>query len=185
MRLRRLASLVALTAAATVAAPAAAGAACSLTLIVVPCLQATWPTATVSFGSVNAGTTTTSAEQLITVSANVSWGIKVSADQVGGRPREWNGSSYVASSPKILTNPLQWARTSIDGTPTASPVYTDLSTTAANVLTGRGATGCVIGLLCGFDDIGVRLRLRTTFSDRRASPNLYRLLVTYDAQTGF
>lgn len=184
MRWRRLGGCLAAAAMAALAVPAAAGAACTLTLIVVPCIDVSWPSASVAFGTVNAGTTTTSAEQVVTVSANVSWGMRISADQTGGRPKEWTGASYVAGSPKILTNALQWSRSSIDGggTPTA---YTDLSTSAASVVSGRGATGCVLNLLCGTDDIGVRLRLRTTFNDRRASPNSYRLLVTYDAQTGF
>lgn len=174
---RALRWLVALTA-ASFALPATAGAACTLTLILVPCIDVTWPSGSVAFGTVPAGTTTTSAVQTLGVSANTSWGIRVSADRTGGRPTEWNGSSYVSTSPKVMANPLQWAR---DGTST----YTDLSTTATSVLTGQSATSCVLGLACGSVNVGLRLRLRTSYSDRRASPNNYRLLVTYDARTGF
>lgn len=180
--MRRGALLVALV--AGLVWPAAAHGACTLTLVVVPCIQVDFPASTLALGTVDAGTTTTSAEQVMTVSANVSWGLRVSADRTGGKMAEWTGSAY-AASPKVLTDPLQWARTSLDGTPTASPSYAALGTSPAAVVTGRGHTGCVLNLLCGTDDVGVRFRQTTHFTDRRASPNSYRILVTYDAQTGF
>ncbi|HYF24887.1 MAG TPA: hypothetical protein VD931_04025 [Baekduia sp.] len=143
-----------------------------------------WPSADVALGNVAPGTTPTSAEQIINVSANTTWGIRVSADQAGGRMKEWAPSGYIFPSPRVMTNPLQWALTSVAGS-AQSPSWADLSTTAANVVSGQSHTGCVLGLLCGTRDIGVTYRVRPTFSDRRAAPNSYRLLVTYDAQTGF
>lgn len=169
--------------AALLALPAAAGAACTLTLILVPCIQVDWPSQPVSFGTVQAGTTTTSAEQLLSISANTSWGVRVSADVAGGRAREWNGSSYVAGG-RVLTHPVQWSLSSLGGAAQGLS-FSNLLTTTTGLLSGRPSTGCVLGLLCGTVGVGVRLRLRTSFADQRVAPNTYRLQVSYDAQTGF
>lgn len=179
-----LAAAVAASALTVAALPGVASAACTLSLVVTPCLQATWPGTPVAFGSVDAGTTTTSAEQLITVSANQSWGIRISSDLADGRMKEWDGSAYDTSSPRSLTEPLAWGRSSLAGA-VQTPSWTALSSTPATVVAGRPATSCVLGSLCGVESVGVKYRLTSRFADRRAAPNQYRILVTYDAQLGF
>lgn len=184
---RRIPSLAAAACSALVLAgllPERASAACSLPLVLVPCIEATFPASPSSFGALDAGTTTTSSEQLITVSANQPWGIRVSGDVAGGRMREHNGTAYVTPAPRVLTNALKWGRSSLGGVP-QTPVWTDLATAPAAVVTGQPATGCVLGGLCASTTVGVKYRQQTSFSDRRVAPNSYRVLVTYDAQLGF
>lgn len=179
-----LAAALAASALTAAALPARAQAACSLSIVLTPCIQATWPGGSVALGTVNAGTTTISPEQLITVSANQSWGIRISSDLANGRMREWTGSAYATPTPRTLSQPLQWARSTLAGVP-QTPSWASLSSTPAAVVSGRGATGCVLGALCGVETTGVKFRLTTGFSDRRAAPNSYRILVTYDASLGF
>ncbi len=154
-----------------------------LNLVVIPCLEASFP-ADVSLGTaLDAGTTTTSAQQSVVVSSNQSWGLRIQSDLADGRMRQWNGSAYVAS-PRNLTNPLTWGLTSLGGIP-QTPSYTALTSSPTTVVTAQGATGCVLGLACGTTTVGIRQRLTTTFSDRRVSPDTYRLRVTYTASHGY
>ncbi|WP_354698138.1 hypothetical protein DSM112329_03803 [Paraconexibacter sp. AEG42_29] len=178
-----MAGTVAVACTALAAAPAPAHALCSVSLLS-PCLQLSMPASPLALGTVSAGTTTVTAQQALTVSSNVAYGVKVSTDLVDGRPKEWTGAAYVVAAPKILANALEVARTSYDGTPT-TPVWRALNSTPYLLGTGLGPTGCLIGLLCGTHDLGVRYRLRSSFSDRRASPNSYRIQVTYTADHAF
>src|SRR4051812_49951214 len=92
-------------------------------------LAATFPS-NYAFGTLTVGGSgNTSTEQLVNVKSNASWGVKVSSDQTAGKMREWDGSAYVASG-NILANAMQWALTSVDGTPVGSPTYANLSSTA-------------------------------------------------------
>ncbi len=164
-------------------APPAAQAGCALNLVVIPCLEATFP-GELSLGSaLDAGTTTTSGQQDVVVSSNQSWGLRIQSDLADGRMKQWNGASYVGS-PRILTNPLRWALTSLAGVPVA-PTYAGLTSTPTTVLTGQPTTGCVLGLTCLTTTVGIRHRLTTTFADRRVSPDSYRVRVTYTASHGF
>lgn len=144
----------------------------------------TWPASGLALGTVNAGTTTVSAEQTISVSSNLDYGVKVVSDLADGRMKEWTGAAYVASSPKVLTTALDVAKTSFNGT-TYAPSWQALSSTPFLLGTNLGPTDCLIGLFCGSRDLGVKYRLRTSFADRRASPDSYRILVTYTADHGF
>lgn len=163
------------------AAPASA--ACELNLILLPCLEASFP-ADLALGDGDAGSTVTSAEQTVTVSSNQSWGLRIVADRADGRMREWTGSAYETVSPRTLTGALRWGLTSIAGAP-QTPTYADLSDSAAAVVSGQSATACVLGLACGTRAIGVRLRQAFTFGDARIAPRTYRLRVTYTASHGF
>ena len=130
----------------------------------------------------DAGVAHVSPEQVITVSSNADWGLKISADRADGRMAEFAGSSYVAD-PKVLTNPLQWGLTRV-GLSARTPAWTDLSATAATVLSGQPPTSCSL-TGCLSVDVGVKYRLVTSFADRSAAPNSYRIRLTYTAQHGF
>lgn len=140
------------------------------------------PTST-ALGTLDAGTTGTSAEQAITVSSNQPWGIKVASDAADGRMREWTGSAY-AGAAATLTRPLQWALTSLGGIP-QSPAWTDASSAQATVVSSRPATACAVGTVCGTETVGVTYRQAIAFTDRRTAPNTYRLRLTYTAEHGF
>jgi hypothetical protein len=163
--------------------PSSAQALCTVSLLT-PCLEVTWPAASLALGTVNAGTTTLSGEQTMTVSSNLDYGVKVASDLADGRMKEWTGAAYVGASPKILTSALDVAKTSYNGT-TYTPAWHALTSTPFLLGTNLGPTDCLIGLFCGSRDLGVKYRLRTSFADRRASPNSYRILVTYTADHGF
>lgn len=159
-----------------------AEAACSVSLLT-PCLQLSMP-APVALGSLDAGTTSVSGEQAFVVSSNVAYGVKVSSDLVDGRMRQWTGAAYVAAAPKVLSAPLEVGRSSYNGTPSVLTWHA-LTDTPFLLGTGLGPTACVLGLLCGTHTLGVKYRQRTSFADRRASPDSYRILVTYTADHGF
>jgi hypothetical protein len=163
------------------AAPAAAQANCTLTLVVVPCIELSVP-ASYAWGSLNPGTST-SAQQTAVVSSNLGYGVRVSADRADGRMAEFNGSGYVSGG-RTLSSPLQFGLTSIDGS-ARTPSWTSFSGSDQTLVSGRGHTGCVIGLLCGTDDLGVTYRQSVSYADRRASPNSYRIRVTYTASHGW
>ena len=167
----------------------AARADCALGLLV-PCIQVTMPASPLSLGTVGAGTTTISAEQLINISSSSDFGVKVSSDLVDGRMKEWTGAAY-AASPKILTTPLDVAKTSYNGA-TNAPAWQALTSTPSLFGTGSGQgfgpTDCltvIVTYVCGSRNLGVKYRLRTSFADRRVNPNSYRILVTYTADHAF
>ena len=149
-----------------------------------PCIELSMPASPLALGSVTPGTSTTSAEQTLTISSNLGYGVKVSSDLSDGRMKEWTGAAYVASSPKILATALDVAKTSYNAT-TYTPSWHALSSTPYLLGTGLGPTDCLIGLLCGSHTLGVRYRQAATYADRRASPNSYRVLVTYTADHAF
>lgn len=159
-----------------------AAAACTLDTLLIPCIEMSVP-ASADLGTLDAGTTGTSADQSLVVSSNQSWGVKVASDAATGRMREWTGSAY-AASPATLTNPLEWALTSVGGSP-RTPSWAPASSSQASVVSGRPATGCTLGALCGTETIQVRYRQSISFSDRRVAPNRYRVRLTYTAQHGF
>lgn len=147
-------------------------------------MQLTMPASPLALGTVGAGTTTVTGEQTLTISSNVAYGVKVSTDLTDGRMKEWTGAAYVASAPKIMATALDVAKTSYEGT-TYTPSWHALTSTPFLLGTGLGPTDCLLGLFCGTHALGVKYRLRTSFSDRRASPNSYRVQVTYTADHAF
>lgn len=136
-----------------------------------------------AIGTLNAGTTTVTAEQGIVISSNLQYGVKVSSDLVDGRMKQWTGAAY-AASPKVLTNALQVSESSYNGTPSVLSWH-PLTSTAYLLGTGLGPTDCLVGLLCGSHTLGVKYRLTTSFADRKVSPDTYRVLVTYTADHAF
>jgi hypothetical protein len=183
--LRRLAlAAVATTLSATailIQAPPAPAASCGLVGLVGSCISVDFPVATsYAFATRNAGTTSTSTEQVFTISANTTWGIHVYTDLANGRMKEWNGTAYVASSPKIMLNPLQWRLSSKGGAAQATS-FADLSTTPSTVVTAQPDTGCLLSL-CGTTTLGVTYQSRPSFSDPART---YRVLVTFDAANGY
>ena len=177
MHFRRILITGALTATALVVVAAPASAGCSLSLV--HCLDITISPGALSLGTANSpATTATSSEQIVRVESTKTWGMRIKTDIASGRPTEWNGTGYVGS-PRILGSPLQWGLTSIAAV-AHTPSWTNLSSTSATVVSGR-ASNCVLTLVCVFTDIGVKLRQAFAFSDRRADPNTYRVLVTYEA----
>jgi len=143
-------------------------------------LVATFPSA-YSFGTLTVGGSgNTSTEQVVNVKSNASWGVKISSDQTAGKMREWDGSAYVASG-FILANPLQWALTTLAGTPVGSPSYANLSSTATSVTTGQAATGDT-GV-----NVGTTFNQLVSYADNASltTGHSYRVLVTYDAEQGF
>ena len=149
------------------------------------CLVVTFPSGPLNFGSVNAATSTISAEQAMSVAAGNTWGIKISSDQAGGKMKEWTGSAYVSSSPKIMHNALQWRVSSINGANQATS-FANLSNTPSVALTNQPITGCVLVLLtCTDIPLGFKFKLNTSFSDANAGANDYRIQVTYDVALGY
>ena len=143
-------------------------------------LAATFPTA-YSFGTLAVGGSgNTSTEQVVNVKSNASWGLKISSDQTAGKMREWDGSAYVASG-NILANSLQWALTTLGGTPVGSPTYANLSSTAT-LVSGSQARSGDSGV-----DVATTFKQLVSYADQAtlSGANTYRVLVTYDAQQGF
>lgn len=159
-----------------------APAACSLNLVLTACIEMTVPSGA-TFGELDAGKASSGGEQAVQVSSNQSWGLKVGSDAPDGRMREWTGTAY-AETPAILTHPMEWGLTSLAGLP-QTPTWTAMSSTPATVVSGRPATACLVGGLCGTETVGVTYRQPVSFADRSAGSHDYRLLVTYTAQHGF
>jgi len=184
LRAALLLVVLALAAALPAARPLRAHAAdCSLSAV--PCLDASFPAAYALGSTLNAGTTTTSPEQVLEVSSTASWGVRIQTDLIDGRMKQFSGGAYVSSG-RILANPLTWGLTSIAGS-SQTPVYSALSSTPATVVAGQPGH-CVqvaVSLVCSSSTVGVRHRLTPSFTDRRVAPHSYRTLVTYTASHGF
>jgi hypothetical protein len=158
--------------------PAAAGAACSATPA---CLEATFP-APYAWGALDAGARgTKSAEQVITVTSNEPWGVRVASDLADGRMKEWDGTGYVTASPKSLVNPLEWTLTRIDAA-TQPLSFTAFSSTAASMLSEQPST---CATTCATAEIGVQYRQVVSYADAAAGVNDYRIDVIYEAGQGF
>jgi hypothetical protein len=147
----------------------------------VACLEATFPAGYV-WGALDAGNSgNVSGEQVITVTSTAPWGIRISSDLDDGRMKEWTGSAYVASAPRVLGNPLTWGLTQIGSTP-QTPDYQPLSSTPASVVSGVAST---CSATCGSTEIGVRYRQVVGYGDVSAGTNDYRLQVSFEAAQGF
>lgn len=140
-------------------------------------LEATFPTS-LNLGTLTPGAATTSAEQSVLVKSNALWGLRVSTDVADGRMTEWDGTAYVASSPKVLTNPLQWRLSSLGGAAQATS-FAALSNTQALVTGSQGLT-TDLGT-----SIGVTFRQAASYADPSAGANDYRIVVTFDASQGY
>jgi hypothetical protein len=164
--------------AAAIGSPPGAAAACSTTPA---CLEASFPP-DLAWGQLNPGAAASeSPEQVMTVTSNQSWGVRISSDVAEGRMTEWNGSAYVATDPKVMSRPLDWALSRI-GVEAQPPSYQALSTTTAAVISNQPST-CPVD--CSSVEVGVRYRQVVGFADAPAGANDYRIAVTYDAGQGF
>lgn len=164
--------------ATTVAAPAMGATSQSSTQAIsgtpTPELVATFPSA-FTFASLTPSVAATSPQQTVNVKSNVTWGLRVSADNA--TLRRWNGSAYVAGS---LSSALQWARTSLGGTPVGSPTYASIATSTADVIAGQAVTADA-GV-----DVGVTFRQPVSYTDNASiGTDTYRVVVTYAAGQGF
>jgi hypothetical protein len=158
--------------------PAEASAAC---LATPACLEVSFPP-DFAWGQLDPGPVANdSAEQLIAVTSNELWGLRVASDLADGRMTEWNGSAYVVAGPKTLVHPLRWSLSSID-TVGQPPSYQALSAAPGTVLSNWPST-CPGA--CAPAQIGVRYRQFVSFADEPAGANSYRIQVTYDAGQGF
>ena len=170
--------LVLAVAVAAMVWPAEAPAAC---LATPACLEVSFPP-DLAWGQLDPGPAAhDSAEQMIAVTSNELWGLRVASDLADGRMTEWTGGAYVVAAPKTLSHSLRWSLTSIDaiGEP---PSYQALSSAPGSVLSNRPST-CPGA--CASAQIGVRYRQLVSFADEPAGANDYRIQVTYDAGQGF
>ena len=152
----------------------------SVTADVADTLEATFPAA-YAWGNLNAGSTgNESAEQTITVKSNKAWGAKISSDIASGKMTEYNSSTgYVALTPKVLTNALQWRLGSLAGAAQATS-YAAISSTQASLTTGQGATGDS-GVA-----VGAKFKQVISYADVSAGAlNDYRILAQYDVAQGY
>ena len=158
--------------------PAEAPAAC---LATPACLEVTFPP-DFAWGQLDPGPAgNESAEQMVAVTSNELWGLRVASDLADGRMTEWTGGAYVVGTPKILSHPLRWSLSSID-TVGQPPSYQALSSAPGAVLSNQPST-CPGA--CASAQIGVRYRQPISFADEPAGANTYRIQVTYDAAQGF
>ncbi len=176
---RLLLPAVALLLAAAPAAQAATSATgnSAVTANIASSLEATFP-GTYAFGGLVPGDNL-STEQVTTVKSNAGWGLKVTADQADGRMAEWSSVvGYVPLVGKKLTNPLEWSVSSVGGT-AQSNAWNAFSNSPASVVTSQAATDNTGSA------VGVKYRQNVSYADQDASPNVYRLQVSYTAQQGF
>ena len=171
-------ALVLAVAIAALTWPAEAPAAC---LATPACLEVSFP-ADFAWGQLDPGPAgNESAEQVLDVTSNELWGLRVTSDLADGRMTEWNGGAYVVATPKVLSNALRWSLSSIDGVG-QPPGYQPLSSVPGAVLSNQPST-CPGA--CAAAQIGVRYRQPVSFADEPAGANDYRIQVTYDAAQGF
>jgi hypothetical protein len=179
---RTLIALVTGTALLAAVAPASADTSAtgssSVTADVASTLEATFPGA-YAWGALDAGAAgNTSAAQVVNVKSNQTWGVKTSTDLANGRMKEWDGTGYVAASPKVLTNALQWRLSSLGGvsqaTTFASYTGTDALVTGSKPSTDDSGT-----------DVGVSYKQVISYADLSAGANDYRVQVNYNVSQGF
>lgn len=181
-RTRATRTTIGLLAALSAVAPGAATAATSatgsqsVTADINDTLEATFPSA-YAWGNLDPGSNT-SAAQTVNVKSNASWGAKASTDDVGGRMTEWNGTTYVAVTPKVLTNALNWRLSALGGVAQVTS-FAAFTSTPALVTGSQGLTG----------DSGVDVALTynqvISYADAKAGTNDYRTLVSFDVAQGY
>lgn len=177
---RATALLGVVTALAWPPADASAVTNCTLSLILVPCLNVDFPTSPVALGTRYSGTTADVAGGTFTISANQPWGLRIRSDHASGRLRAWSGGAY-APGGAVSTHPLRWRAASIAGV-AQSTSFAALSSTAATVAGSLPATSCVLGALCSSVSVALEYRWQTAFAD---PPGSYRVEVTHEVALGF
>jgi hypothetical protein len=166
-------------AAAPASAATSATGGSSVTADVANTLEASFPAA-YAWGSLNAGATgNESAEQVVNVKSNATWGVKTSTDLVDGKPKEWTGSAYVAITPKVLTNALQWRMSTLGGVAQATSFAAYSSTEA--LVTGTQPISSDAGT-----NVGATYKQVVSYADVAAGvTNDYRILANYNVSQGF
>jgi hypothetical protein len=152
----------------------------SVTADITNTLEATFPGA-YTWGNLAPGASgNTSSEQTINVKSNQTWGVKISSDLSDGRMKEWNPTLgiYVAVSPKLMTNPLNWRLSSLGGV-SQSTSFAALSSTEALVTGSQPVTGDA------GTNVGVTYKQLVSYADVNAGANDYRVQVNYNASQGF
>lgn len=176
-RLLAIAAAVFLTAAPAASAATSASGSSSVTADVANTLEATFP-GNYAWGDLTPGETPVSTEQVTTVKSNASWGVKIASDLADGKMKQWNGLTYTAVTPKILTNAMEWTISSIGGTGQAAS-WSSFSNVQALV------TGSQSGTNDAGRAVGVKYRQAVSYSDANAGSDDYRIALTYTAQQGF
>lgn len=148
----------------------------SVTADVNDTLEATFPGA-FPWGNLDPGTATSSA-QTINVKSNALWGVKVSTDQTGGQMKEWTGAAYVAATPKVLANPLNWRLSALGGVAQGGAFAAFTSTPA--LATGSQALTGDAGV-----DVALTYKQVISYADAKAGTNDYRILVSFDVAQGY
>lgn len=177
MKLRATVLAACLVALAPAHAALAATGAQSVTADVANTLEATFPGA-YAWGDLPAGAASTSSEQVVNVKSNALWGLKLSTDVTDGRMTEWDGSSYIASSPKVLTNALNWRMSALGGVAQGTS-FAALSSAQALITGSQTLTGD------SGRNVGVTYRQTVSYADVNAGVNNYRVQVTFDASQGY
>lgn len=173
-----VAGLAVLTLAGSAAGATSATGSQSVTADVANTLEATFPGA-YAWGSLDAGGTgAISAEQVVNVRSNASWGVQVASDISDGRMTEWTGAAYVTPTPKVLTNALEWRLSSLGGVAQGTS-FAALSSVQA-LLTGTRPATADAGV-----DVGLRYRQAISYADENAGSNDYRALVSFDVAQGY
>jgi hypothetical protein len=177
-----IAVLGAVAALTIIAAPASAATTAtgdsSVTADVVATLEATFPAA-YAWGNLNAGVAgNTSVEQTVNVKSNATWGVKTSTDDAAGKLTEWDGVAY-DGTPLVLTHPLQWRLSHLDGVVQGTS-FADYTSTAALVTTNAEAVTPDAGV-----DVDTTYKQTVSYGDFVAGVNDYRVLVTYDVSQAF
>jgi hypothetical protein len=175
-----LAAGAAVIAAAAPASAATSGAGTSsVTADVAPTLEATFPSA-YAWGNLNAGAAgNESVEQTVTVKSNQTWGVKIASDLLDGKMKEWDGTAYVATTPKVLTNALNWRMSSLAGAVQATS-FAGLSSTEA-LVTGTQAITSDAGTA-----VGMKYKQVVSYADVAAgASNDYRIQANFNVSQGF
>jgi hypothetical protein len=122
-------------------------------------------------GSLDVGDTE-SADQGVLVKSNAPYDIQIKADKTTLTEYDIGAGDYVASSPKTLTNALQWKESS-------AGTYADISTTDATVVSGQLKTGSS-GVTTN-----VRFKQTVVYDDDPLDEDYeYHIVITYTATVG-
>jgi hypothetical protein len=171
------AAILALAAASPAAAATSATSTQTITGAPTATLVATFPSASLGLGAMNAGATSTTSEQGLNIKSNSSWGLQISADRTN--MCRWNGTACVAG--QDLANPFQWALTR-NGTAIGSPSWAGIvaSPSNASAVTAQGPTSD------SGTDLGLTFRQAVSYADNAGiGSDTYRIVVSYAAAQGF
>jgi hypothetical protein len=133
-------------------------------------LTATIPSTLIDLGDVApGGAAVESADQVVNVKSNLTWGIDLTGDKTN--MTEHDGSAYKAVGPKTLTNAFNWK---VD-----AGIYAPITTTASHAVAGAAATSdSGTDATFKFSQLGSYSDVPLTIGSR------YHEAVTYDVAQG-